>query len=175
MCWSIERSHALSALIESNGLDHEIATADLARALWVSRQLMYKWCTLHVKHGRIQVGNNKVLVVVRLGDFKDFVDSRIGDAGVKRGRYKKYADCRVVVKFANDRLYILVNPGDYFHHMWNGYPPQEGDVVMVQRIVTNVTAPAIIGREVNGKYTAFFAAADLRELSKGTGDNVKSI
>ena len=37
MCWSAERTNKLSELIESNGLDCEITSVDIANELWISR------------------------------------------------------------------------------------------------------------------------------------------
>ena len=166
MCWSSERTTELLRLIEVNGLDYEMTSVDLAHALWISRSLSYKWCSGFIPHKRVQLSYG-IATIVTLGDFKKFVDSRIGDKGVvRKGRYSQYSDCKVVQRFCEDEAYVVVNPGDYFHHKWNGYPPAEGDIVTVDRIITNVTAPTIIGRELNDRYTALFAAADVRLLSK---------
>ena len=166
MCWSAERTNKLSELIESNGLDCEITSVDIANELWISMALSYKWCS-RIKHKRTPLSNGSVSIVVTLGNFKEFVDSHIGDKGIlRKGGYSQYFDCKVVTQFLEEELYIVVNPGDYFHRKWNGYPPSEGDIIKVQRIVTNVTAPTIIGRELHDRYTALFAAADVRLLSK---------
>lgn len=152
MCWSSERTTELSRLIEVNGLNYEMTSVDLARALWIGKSLSYKWCSKFMPNRRVKVDYG-IATVVTLGSFKEFVDSRIGDNGiVRKGRYSGYADCRVVQKFYEDEMYVVVNTGDFFHHRWNGYPPRDGDIVAVDRIITNVTAPAIIGRELTGRY-----------------------
>ena len=112
MCWSSERTTELSRLIEVNGLDYEMTSVDLARALWIGKSLSYKWCSKFMPNRRVKV-DYRIATAVTLRNFKELLILIWNNGIVRKGRYSGYAGCRVVQKFYEDEAYVVVNTGNF--------------------------------------------------------------